>query len=210
MAQEKKVSTVADIGTVKIADDVVAMIAAFAALDVEGVASLPGDVTREMISKGGMKKIAKSVRVDVTRDGVKAELSIIVEYGYNIPTTSSRVQKRVKNAIEEMTGLVVIDVDIHISGICIICPLKEQDGRGCGAKRTACGCSPACAFRESFHEVRLLKGSARAADSGGFARCDPHGGSFISAFDRIRGSGITAGSKGGRGRFIFDVFGGAG
>ncbi len=99
MAQEKKVSTVADIGTVKIADDVVAMIAA--------------------ISKGGMKKIAKSVRVDVTRDGVKAELSIIVEYGYNIPTTSSRVQKRVKNAIEEMTGLVVIDVDIHISGISI-------------------------------------------------------------------------------------------
>ena len=113
------VSTVADIGTVKIADDVVAMIAAFAALDVEGVASLPGDVTREEISKGGMKKIAKSVRVDVTREGVKAELSIIVEYGFNIPTTSSRVQKRVKNAIEEMTGLAVIDVDIHIAGISI-------------------------------------------------------------------------------------------
>ena len=119
MAQEKKVSTVADIGTVKIADDVVAMIAAFAALDVEGVASLPGDVTREQISKGGMKKIAKSVHVDVTREGVKAELSIIVEYGFNIPTTSSRVQKRVKNAIEEMTGLAVIDVDIHIAGISI-------------------------------------------------------------------------------------------
>lgn len=119
MAQEKKASTVADIGTVKIADDVVAMIAAFAALDVEGVACLPGDVTREIISKGGMKKIAKSVRVDVTREGVKAELSIIVEYGFNIPTTSSRVQKRVKNAIEEMTGLAVIDVDIHIAGISI-------------------------------------------------------------------------------------------
>ena len=119
MAQEKQSSTVADIGTVKIADDVVAMIAAFAALDVEGVACMPGDVTREEISKGGMKKIAKSVRVDVTREGVKAELSIIVEYGFNIPTTSSRVQKRVKNAIEEMTGLVVIDVNIHISGISI-------------------------------------------------------------------------------------------
>ncbi len=119
MAQEKQSSTVADIGTVKIADDVVAMIAAFAALDVEGVACMPGDVTREMISKGGMKKIAKSVKVDVTREGVKADLSIIVEYGYNIPTTSSRVQKRVKNAIEEMTGLAVIDVNIHISGISI-------------------------------------------------------------------------------------------
>ena len=119
MAQEKQISTVQDIGTVRIADDVVAMIAAFAALDVEGVACMPGDVTREMISKGGMKKIAKSVKVDVTREGVKADLSVIVEYGYNIPSTSSRVQKRVKNAIEEMTGLVVIDVNIHISGISI-------------------------------------------------------------------------------------------
>lgn len=119
MAQENAVSTVAEIGTVKIADDVVAMIAAFAALDVEGVACMPGDITREMISRGGMKKIAKSVRVDVTREGVKADLSIIMEYGYNIPTTSSRVQKRVKNAIEEMTGLAVIDVDIHIAGISI-------------------------------------------------------------------------------------------
>ncbi len=119
MAQDKIVNTVADIGTVKIADDVVAMIAAFAALDVEGVACMPGEVTREMISKGGMKKIAKSVKVDVTREGVGADLSIIMEYGYNIPATSSRVQKRVKNAIEEMTGLAVIDVDIHISGISI-------------------------------------------------------------------------------------------
>ena len=119
MAQEKQISTVQDIGTVRIADDVVAMIAAFAALDVEGVACMPGDVPREMISKGGMKKIAKSVKVDVTREGVKADLSVIVEYGYNIPATSSRVQKRVKNAIEEMTGLVVIDVNIHISGISI-------------------------------------------------------------------------------------------
>lgn len=119
MAQENKTVTVADIGTVRIADDVVAMIAAFAALDVEGVACIPGEVTREMISSGGIKKIAKSVKVDVTREGVKADLSIIVEYGYNIPTTSSRVQKRVKNAIEEMTGLAVIDVDIHISGISI-------------------------------------------------------------------------------------------
>ena len=119
MAQEKQISTVQDIGTVRIADDVVAMIDAFAALDVEGVACMPGDVTREMISKGGMKKIAKSVKVDVTREGVKADLSVIVEYGYNIPATSSRVQKRVKNAIEEMTGLVVIDVNIHISGISI-------------------------------------------------------------------------------------------
>ena len=80
---------------------------------------MPGEVTREMISKGGMKKIAKSVKVDVTREGVRADLSIIMEYGYNIPATSSRVQKRVKNAIEEMTGLAVIDVDIHISGISI-------------------------------------------------------------------------------------------
>ena len=62
MAQDKIVNTVADIGTVKIADDVVAMIAAFAALDVEGVACMPGEVTREMISKGGMKRSPRASR----------------------------------------------------------------------------------------------------------------------------------------------------
>lgn len=119
MAQdrERKGYEGSDIGTVKIADDVVVMIAAYAAMEVEGVVSLDGGVTTEVLSKSGIRKVGRSVKVEVSESGVKAALSIVLAYGYNIPSTSSAVQKRVKTAIENMTGLQVKDVDISIVGI---------------------------------------------------------------------------------------------
>lgn len=120
MAQEKntvKEQEASKIGTVKIADDVVAMIAAFAAMEVDGVASMAGGVDTEALSKGGMKKLGRSVKVEVSKDGVRADLSVVMKYGYNLPETSSKVQARVGNAIENMTGLEVLDVNIHIVGI---------------------------------------------------------------------------------------------
>ena len=121
MAQEKntaeKYSDAANIGTVQIADDVVALIAAFAAMEVEGVAGMPGGVDMETVSKGGMKKLGKTVKVEVSEAGVKADLSIDLGYGYNIPETCSKVQSRVKTAIENMTGLEVQDVNIRVAGI---------------------------------------------------------------------------------------------
>lgn len=120
MAQEKNTVNEQEsskIGTVKIADDVVAMIAAFAAMEVDGVASMAGGVDTEALSKGGMKKLGRSVRVEVSKDGVRADLSVVMKYGYNLPETSSKVQARVGTAIENMTGLAVLDVNIHIVGI---------------------------------------------------------------------------------------------
>ena len=123
MAQEKNKEknterySDAEIGTVKIADDVVALIAGYAALDVDGVFSLAGGEDREAISKGGIRKLARSVKVDVGREGVKADLSIVVDYGCSIPEVSSNVQKRIKTAIETMTGLAVAEVSIRISGV---------------------------------------------------------------------------------------------
>ena len=107
----------AEIGTVKIADDVVALIAGYAALDVDGVFSLAGGEDREAISKGGVRKLSRSVKVDVGKEGVKAELSIVVDYGCSIPEVSSKAQARIKNAIETMTGLAVAEVSIRVSGI---------------------------------------------------------------------------------------------
>lgn len=107
----------AEIGTVRIADDVVAMIAAFAALEVDGVSAMAGGADMEAVSKGGMKRLGKSVKVEVNKDGVKADIAIIMEYGYNIPATSSKVQNRIKTAVENMTGLSVLDVNIRIAGI---------------------------------------------------------------------------------------------
>ncbi|MBD5508919.1 MAG: Asp23/Gls24 family envelope stress response protein [Lachnospiraceae bacterium] len=104
-------------GTVKIADDVVAMIAALAATEVDGVAAMSGNLTNELLSRVGVKGLSRGARVEVSGKKVKAELAITMEYGYNIPTTCQRVQAKVKSAIENMTGLEVQDVNIRIAGI---------------------------------------------------------------------------------------------
>ena len=121
MAQEKntaeKYSDASNIGTVQIADDVVALIAAFAAMEVEGVSGMCGGIDMDTVSKGGMKKLGKTVKVEVSEKGVKADLAIYLVYGYSIPETCSKVQNRVKTAIENMTGLEVKDVNIRVAGI---------------------------------------------------------------------------------------------
>ena len=104
-------------GTVKIADDVVAMIAGIAATEVSGVAAMAGNITHEIMSKVGVKRLKKGVKVDVIGKAVRIDLALIMEYGYNIPTTSRKVQERVKSAIENMTGLEVSDVNIRIAGV---------------------------------------------------------------------------------------------
>lgn len=104
-------------GTVKIADDVVAMIAALAAAEVDGVAAMGGNMSSEILKKVGMKSLTRGAKVDVSNHKVKAELAITMEYGYNIPATCQQVQNKVKSAIENMTGLEVTDVNIRIAGI---------------------------------------------------------------------------------------------
>ena len=106
-----------NLGTVKIADDVVAMIAALAATEVEGVAAMSGNMTNELLSRVGVKSMAKGTRVEVMQKKVKVDLAITIEYGFNIPTTCQRVQTKVKTAVENMTGLEVNDVNIRIAGI---------------------------------------------------------------------------------------------
>ncbi|MDD3204434.1 MAG: Asp23/Gls24 family envelope stress response protein [Lachnospiraceae bacterium] len=106
-----------NIGSVKIADDVVAMIASIAATEVEGVSAMIGNITNELMSKVGMKKLTKGVKVDVINGVVTADLSVTLEYGYNIPATCQKVQEKVKSAIENMTGLEVADVNIRIASV---------------------------------------------------------------------------------------------
>ena len=107
-------------GTVKIADDVVAMIAALATTEVDGVAAMNGNVANELLSRVGVKGLAKGVRVDIYNKKVKVELAVVMEYGFNIPATCQQVQNKVKSAIENMTGLEVTDVNIRIAGIHVV------------------------------------------------------------------------------------------
>ena len=105
------------IGEVQIADEVVAIIAGLASTEVEGVASMAGNITNELVSRLGMKNLSKGVKVEVTEEHVSVELSLNIQYGYNIPQVSAQVQEKVKTAIENMTGLTVLDVNIKIAGV---------------------------------------------------------------------------------------------
>ena len=104
-------------GVVKIADEVVAIIAALAATEVEGVASMAGNITNELISRLGMKNLSKGVKVDVLEGVVTVSLTLNLKYNYSVVEVSGKVQEKVKNAIENMTGLEVADVNIKVAGV---------------------------------------------------------------------------------------------
>ena len=106
-----------NMGQVQIADEVVAVIAGLAATETDGVAKMSGNITNEIVSKLGMKKLSKGVKVTITGTQVDVTLNLVLSYGVSIPKTSQEVQDKVKSAIETMTGLTVSEVNIRIAGI---------------------------------------------------------------------------------------------
>ena len=106
-----------DLGEVQISNDVLAVISAMAAMEVDGVVAMAGNITAELVSKLGMKKLSKGVRVDVVDNTVMVDLSIILRINENIVTISKKVQDKVKTTVENMTGMEVANVLslIHIS-----------------------------------------------------------------------------------------------
>ncbi|MCR5654629.1 MAG: Asp23/Gls24 family envelope stress response protein [Lachnospiraceae bacterium] len=104
-------------GVISIADDVVAMIASIAAQEVEGVSGMVDNITNELMSRVGVKKLTKGVKVAVNESSVKVDIAIQIHYGHSIPKTSKDVQTKVKNSIENMTGLTVEAVNVRIAGI---------------------------------------------------------------------------------------------
>ena len=106
-----------NLGEVKIADEVVAIIAALAATEVEGVASMAGNITNDLIARLGMKNLSRGVKVDVLEGIVTVSLALVLKYGYNIMDVSAKIQEKVKAAVENMTGLTVADVNIRIAGV---------------------------------------------------------------------------------------------
>ena len=112
-----KAGDVDSYGEVRIADDVVGNIAAIAATEIEGVAATVGNMTKELVSRMGIRNRSKGVRVVIDGNIVTVDLALIMKYGYNIPITSKQVQERVKSAIENMTGLTVSNVAIRIAGV---------------------------------------------------------------------------------------------
>lgn len=108
-----------NMGQVQIADEVVAIIAGLAATEVEGVASMAGNITNELVSKLGKKSLSKGIRVKVEDGIVNVNVALNIAYGYSVPKTCKKVQDKVKAAIENMTGLEVEKVDIQIANVSI-------------------------------------------------------------------------------------------
>lgn len=102
---------------IKIADDVVATIAGKAAMEVSGVYSMSGGFAGGISEVFGKKNYTKGIKVDNSEKGLKIDVNIIVEYGARIPDVAYEIQNRVKKAIENMTGLNVEEVNVHVQGV---------------------------------------------------------------------------------------------
>lgn len=106
-------------GTVRVADEVVCVIAGLAATEAKGVASLAGNITNNSIPKKGAKGLSKGVRVTLAEGKVNVDLALTIDYGFSVPEVSRDVQERVKSAIENMTGIEVGEVNIRVEDVLV-------------------------------------------------------------------------------------------
>ncbi len=111
---EKKDGT---LGSIRIADEVVSIIAGLAATEIDGIAGMSGGLVGGIAEMLGKKNFAKGVKVEVGEKEAAVDLYIIVKYGVRIPDVAIAVQENVKQAIETMTGLSVVEVNIHVQGV---------------------------------------------------------------------------------------------
>ena len=112
---------------IQISNDVVGVISGVAVSEVPGVAGMAGGFAggiTEVLS--GKKNLAKGIKVDISEKSVKIDVNIIVEYGSRIPDVAFEIQNRVKKAVENMTGLNVEEVNVHVQGVNTDAVLEEN------------------------------------------------------------------------------------
>ena len=106
-----------ELGDERVSEEVVAIIAGLAATEVEGVSSMAGNITNEIVSKLGMKNLSKGILVEVLDEEIKVDVAINIAYGYKIPEVSAKVQEKVKTAIENMTGIEVAVINVRVASV---------------------------------------------------------------------------------------------
>jgi len=116
-----------DFGTIKIANEVVAIIAGLAATEIEGVAGMSGGIAGGITELLGRKNLAKGVKVEVGEKEAAVDLFIVVNFGVRIPEVAIKIQENVKKAIEGMSGLKVVEVNVHIQGVVFPQENREEE-----------------------------------------------------------------------------------
>jgi uncharacterized alkaline shock family protein YloU len=106
-----------DMGNIRIANEVIEIIAGLATIEVRGVAGMSGGVAGGIAELLGRKNLAKGVKVEVGQKQCAVDVSIVAEYGAKIPEVAGEIQDNVKRAIESMTGLEVVEVNVHVLGV---------------------------------------------------------------------------------------------
>lgn len=104
-------------GAIKIANEVVGIIAGLAATEIEGVAGMSGGFAGGIADMLGRKNLAKGVKVEVGEREAAIDLYVIVDYGVRVPEVAWKAQENVKRAVESMTGLAVVEVNVHVQGV---------------------------------------------------------------------------------------------
>ena len=105
------------LGSVRIGDEVVSMMAGIAALEIPGIAGMSGGIAGGIAELLGRKNLSKGVKVEVGEKEARVDLYVIIKYGERIPDVAIAVQENVKKQIETMTGLSVIEVNVHVQGV---------------------------------------------------------------------------------------------
>lgn len=137
MSEEKKTSTEvskveAEGGRIIFADEVVATIAALAVADVQGVSALSGGVVEGITEMLGKKNVTKGVKVEVGTEEAAVDVSVSIKYGYKIKEVCEKIQQAIKSAIETMTGLRVVEINVFVQSV-VFEPVEKEDARS--AKR---------------------------------------------------------------------------
>lgn len=127
MGDANQVST--EIGSIKIANEVVAIIAGLAATEVPGIAGMSGGVVGGIAEMLGRKNLSKGVKVEVGQREAAIDLSVIVDFGVRIPDIALQVQEKVKEIVEQMTGLKVVEVNVYVQGVSFSPGEPEEESR---------------------------------------------------------------------------------
>lgn len=116
-----------DIGSIRIADEVVGVIAGLAATEIDGVAGMSGGIAGGIAEMLGRKNLSRGVKVEVGEKEAAVDLFVIVDFGVRIPDVALKIQQNVKRAVESMTGLTVVEVNVHVQGVAFPNPERGDE-----------------------------------------------------------------------------------
>ncbi|MFZ5975845.1 MAG: Asp23/Gls24 family envelope stress response protein [Bacillota bacterium] len=114
-------------GTISYANDVIATIAGLAAMEASGVAGMSGGVVDGIVELVGRKNLTKGIKVEVGNHEAAIDAFVVIQYGAKIQEVAGQIQESVKKAVENMTGLKVVEVNVHVQGIQFEKEVKEPE-----------------------------------------------------------------------------------